>query len=641
MSDKKQIISKIVTGKRSIESYNINKNVNHPVPESVGIQAPAVDQPILTMTKTATPSVIGPNGVVTFTIQIQNTGTAPATNIQITDTTDLPGTFTTFAPIFKPVPGGLQGTIASLNNQSTINFIFTFTVSATAADGIYTNTGLITADQSGPILSTAEIQVRSTIATNFVVGTTVDNSNPKPGDKIHYTIRIRNIGAADINLLQLTNISNVPGKFISVPPGFTITDSGKGFTGRLTQPLRPGEVRAADVIFQVDETAKVGTYTDSLTVSAGPVTKKANVTINVTEASDTTNLEVTKTPNRRLINPGDEVIYTINIRNIGEHIAKNVTIEDFNFLQGVFTCVPCGLSILGNSFSGSLDDIEPNEKISLKVKFKSNNNVPDASYGNLVTVKISNGEQDQYAASGVVEVRRNLSAIRITKTANKTNIAPGEIIDFTIIVSNAGTVPLTNIDITDSTTLPGTFTAVPEGFVITPTGIRGTINRLEPGNSATLVISFRSSANTTIGLYTNLVKALVRNSCLSDETAIAIAVVAQSTDLSIEKTATALSRGLVRSTITIKNNTNNRVENIELVDQSTYKAPFTNIPQGFTVTPNGFLGLISLNAGQTLVLNADQTPGIGTQGGVFVNTVLARHNGIENFAAAPFRVQLV
>jgi uncharacterized repeat protein (TIGR01451 family) len=168
---------------------------------------------------------------------------------------------------------------------------------------------------------------------------------------------------------------------------------------------------------------------------------------------------------------GSDVTYSIVVRNVGTAVAKNVVLTDQN---------PPGLA--GNIPPMNLGDIAPGQAVTRSVTLKA------AEKGRHCNVAIAKG-------SNVAEVRDDACtlvqapAVDITKrvVAPGTNFI-GRNVDFEIVVTNTGDVPLSNVVVTDG--IPSQVRIVSaEGADVSGSGARWTVGTLGVGQSRTFKVA--------------------------------------------------------------------------------------------------------------------------------------------------------
>ncbi|MDR9853448.1 hypothetical protein RJP21_07545 [Paenibacillus sp. VCA1] len=265
-----------------------------------------------------------------------------------------------------------------------------------------------------------------------------------PGEVVHYTFTVFNIGSAPLN-------------------NIIINDPVLGLH-QLVSRLDPGGAEEFFVDFVVPPGTPAGTVLRNIVTAvsdeAGPVSAEADVRV-LAEFS----VQITKTPDQFSVTPGQTVNYTITVTNTSNAPLTNVVVEDS--LTGFTTIVP--FMAEGTSQTFIVPFIVP----------------AGATAGSVITnvATASPAETGTVSATSAIIVG-TVTALFVFKTVNHPTAAPGETVQYTITVTNAGNAPLTNVRITDPLLgVDQIFDALPPGdtiqidapFVIPPTASEGDI----------------------------------------------------------------------------------------------------------------------------------------------------------------------
>lgn len=247
-------------------------------------------------------------------------------------------------------------------------------------------------------------------------------------DEFYYKISLKNISKIATDDIEIID---------SIPEELEILDASEGNVegNTITWNLYGLDVNETKDIF-----IKVKVK-ENLDIDINIIKNTVKVIIgdNEFEKTDTINLlkpdlEVTKTTNKNQVKPNEEFEYTITIKNNGKGIAKNVVVEDEinENLTILSTSVPS--SGVSNNLVFYLGDMSPSDTKEIIIKVKTKDNSELTTINNVAKVKADNHEQIENSASIAVAD----SNLKITKSANKTEVRPNEEFEYLITIENLG-----------------------------------------------------------------------------------------------------------------------------------------------------------------------------------------------------------
>ncbi|MFC5406178.1 DUF7507 domain-containing protein [Cohnella soli] len=382
--------------------------------------------PAFTLTKTVDQTKADPGDTVNFTFTIVNTGSAPLTNIVITDPLLA---FTDIVTLLEP--------------GASLEITIPFVVPANATPGsVITNVVSVSPAETEPKQAIAEVTVNSIPA--LALTKTPDRVNAMPGDTITYTVIVTNTGN-----IGLTNV--------------IVSDPLLGFNAVLPS-LAVGQSQSFTLTFVVPAGTPDGTViTNTSTVISDQAVSDqdtANVLIDPLPPA----LEVVKTADRLTATPGDTITYTITVTNTGAVTLTNVALTDaiLGIVQTIGTLIP------GQSLTFTFLFTIPEDSL---------------NDSNIVNTAVATSDQTdpvEGTASVTVDPSPGLS---IEKSSSPSQAAPGQTVTVTFTARNTGNVRLTNVVIADPSlsfrsvipTLPvGSAKVVTTSFIV-PTVPAGTV----------------------------------------------------------------------------------------------------------------------------------------------------------------------
>ncbi|MFW2383844.1 MAG: SdrD B-like domain-containing protein, partial [Acidimicrobiales bacterium] len=336
---------------------------------------------------TSTPQVIL-GGTASFDITVTNTGTAPLTNVQVSDP---------LAPDCDIVIGALAA------GEST-----TYTCSLAGMIGDITNQATVTGDDaSGTQISDSDTEPVDVISPEILVSKTPNDQTVIVNGTATFTITVTNVGD-----VPLTGVS-------------------------VSDPLAPncdrvlGDLAASSsVSFSCTLDNVAADFTNTVTASgthpvSGPVqsTDTADVTIL------TPGISISKTAVDSVLRSGSDAVFDIIVSNSGQTDLTNVVVTD-----GLAPGCDNSIGVLPLGAVVSYSCTQP----AVTADFVNIASVTGSdAVGNLVS-------DDDNAAITVID-----PTIEIEKTPDLQQLLTAETATFTITVTNPGDVTLTGVSVTD------------------------------------------------------------------------------------------------------------------------------------------------------------------------------------------------
>lgn len=434
--------------------------------------------------------------ILTYTITLENTGNIPATNLIFSDTIPEGTTFvensftlngTAILGANPNVGVALPNLVANATHLISFQILINDSFSQESITNQSNTTYSIQPDPSQPPIT--ETSTSNIVITNFVQAqlTITKTSNPITvdiGGTILYISEVKNIGNVDAINIIFTD---------SIPAGTTFVSDSVTINGVLQPGVNPengiplGTIPANSsktILFQV-QTNNPPTETEIVNQSsanyqyvsiptAPPVNRSANSNI-VTTSLQNANIISVKSADVTFVSIGQIITYTNTLQNIGTIPANNTVFID-NIPEGTIF-IEDSLSINNviqpgaNPENGvTLSTIQPNETVTISFQVQLTNipsgntviNISDTSYEYQIDPSSPIIQRRSLSNAVNTEVRTaNVSAI---KSANRSITRIGQIITYTVAVTNAGTVPITNTLLIDAIAAGTTF--VPNSILV-------------------------------------------------------------------------------------------------------------------------------------------------------------------------------
>lgn len=464
----------------------------------------------LSLTKIANTSSpqLGQN--VTFTVTVSNAGPNAATNVSVADVLPAGLTFVSSTPSQGTYSSGTgQWTVGTINSAANATLQITATV---ATIGAKTNTAQVSAaDQfdpdSTPNNSNAgeDDQASVTVtpqAIDLALTKIVNDASPQIGDSVIFTVTLTNTGALSATNVAVTDALPSGLTFVSSTPTQGSYSSGTGI-------WTVGSVASSGmaVLQIVAQVANPGAKTNTAQVSAADQTDSDSTPGNSNAGEDdqasvvvtpqASDLSLTKVANTTTPTVGANVTFTLTLTNAGPTAATGVAVRDqlpagltyvsatpsqgtYSDATGIWT-----VGTVAASASTTLQIVATvatvGDKTNTAQVSAADQVDPDSTPGN------SNPNEDDQAS---VTVSPPVADLSLSKNVDNATPMVGQLILFTLTLSNAGPSSATGVSVSDllATGLSFTSSMPSQGTYDSGTGV-WTVGTVANGGSATLQIA--------------------------------------------------------------------------------------------------------------------------------------------------------
>ncbi|MFN8525950.1 MAG: hypothetical protein U0821_22850 [Chloroflexota bacterium] len=584
---------------------SVSGSERDPSPGNNGVTQTATARSVadLEITKTG-PDQVAVSGPIAYVLTARNNGPLAATNVVIVDTIPAGTAFVSSSPSAGGVCAGTT-TVVCVFPTLTVNATATVTINVTApaTPGVVVNSATVSASEEDPDPSNNGASTGTTGGTtttplaDLSISKLVPQPNVTVGDQVTFNLVVSNAGPS-----PATNVTIVD----RLPVGLTLVsatpDPSSGIcSGTTTVTCTFASLAVGDSagVVLVATATLAGTQVNAASVSGAesdPNNDNNGATAGAQiRAAPTADLVLTKTPSAEIVPLGGAVSYTLLVRNDGSETATNVVVRDQ---------IPAGLSFVGATPTGGGGGSCAFASGIVTCTFPSL-----ASAGTLAVVvdttataagtiansaTVGAAEQDPNnsnngASAGITVTSSADLRISKTKTSPPDPLAVGQTVTYSLVVTNDGPAPATNVLVTDP--LPANFrltSATPTGggTCTGTTVVRCSFASLSNGASVTItIVGTIVSGGTLVNVAT--VSATEQDPDAADNTSTAASNVPAQADVSLTKTASA-------ATVTVGQNVT-----FTLTAQNAGPAPATNVTVTDALPPGATLVSATPSAGGT------------------------------------------
>lgn len=284
----------------------------------------------------------------------------------------------------------------------------------------------------------------------------------------------------------------------TIGAGGTISTDAQGQTVPKVKKNHPGVLQTwgiapaagvtiADVGIQIS--AGQGRFGKKTTTFTLPVTGNnpgvhPHFTVNDVISQPT--FTVSKTDNKTNANPGDILTYTIVVTNTSAVNATNVPVVDTLPADLTFVSASNGV-YANNTVTWTVGTINAGQSTTLTVQTIVKTGTPDGTV--LLNSASAGGSVNVGTDTTIVNVPVIVQpTFTVTKTDNRTTANIGDLLNYTITVTNTSAVNATNVPVLDTLSSYLTFVSAGNGGAYTGNNVTWTIPTLSAGASTTLTL---------------------------------------------------------------------------------------------------------------------------------------------------------
>ncbi|WP_461612151.1 SdrD B-like domain-containing protein [Clostridium sp. Marseille-QA1073] len=604
---------------------------------------PVVGEADVSIVKTVIPNPVMPGGVLTYTLVVSNAGPNAAENVVLTD--NIPPSiigpeFSVDGGVtFNPWTGSLS--IGTLPTGTSRTILIRGTVSSSAA-GTITNTANVisTTPDPNPSNNTSTVNIEVIQIPGEADVSVVKTASPNPvmtGGVLTYTLVVSNAGpnAAENVVLNDNISSSIIGPEFSVDGGITFNP----WTGSFNIGTLPAGSSRTILIRGTVNSSATGCINNTAIVTSttpdpNPLNNVSSICIEIAPQAEA-DVSVEKTASPNPVAPGGVLTYTILVANAGPSHAQNVVLTDSipSSITGAEFSINGGVTF--NPWPGTFSIGTLPAEASRTILIRGT--VSGSATGTITnTVNVTSTTPDpnpfNNTSTVITEVTQvpGEADISVVKTASPNPVVPGEVLTYTIVVSNAGPSEAENVVLIDdvSSSIIRPEFSIDGGVTFNPWEGFFNIGTLPSGSSKTILIrgTVNSSATGCIANAANVTSTTPDPNPLNNISAICIEIEPEpSADVSVEKTGSpnpVMPREVLTYVITVSNKGPSDAEDVVLTDNvpSSIMEPEFSIDGGVTFDPwPGTLSIGTLPAKSSRVILIVGTVRLSAKGCI-VNT---------------------
>lgn len=600
-------------------------------------ETPVVEQADISVVKLGSPNPVTPGGLLTYTVTVSNAGPGAAVNTTLTDNVPAQLTNVEFSTdngvTFRPWGGILS--LGVLEPGFVLNVLIRGTVSPSAS-GTITNTAVVnsTTPDPNPDNNTSTENTPVTASADLSVTKSGSPSPVAAGSQLTYTVVAANHGPGDAQNVTLTDSlpAQIRNPEYSLDGGFTFQPwTGSASLGSLAE----GASRTVIIRGIVNETA-VGTITNTVTVSSTTPDPNPdnNQDTEITPINTSADLSIAKTGSPIPATPGQYLFYTIRVENNGPNPAVNTVVTDTvpSSLTNVEYSIDSGTAWNPWTGSYSLGTLAPGAVQTILLRGLVSLSAPDIITNTaLVSSDTPDPNPDNNQDTAIIPVRESAD-LSLSKTAYPVPVNAGELLTYTLVISNAGPNAAQNVELSDM---------LPSGLINPEFAVQGSSNfipwtspyavgTLAAGGTFTVTIRGTVNPSASNGTLTNtaVVSSTTPDPNPDNNTDTTETPVISAADVIVSKTAD-FSPGLPGQpfsyTITVTNAGPSDARSVTLIDAvpSILQNPVVSLDNGatyFAWTSPITLGILAAHTSRTILIRGILSPAAA---GEIINTAVA------------------
>ncbi|CAL8975928.1 hypothetical protein PROP_01801 [Propionicimonas sp. T2.31MG-18] len=466
--------------------------------------------PKWSLTKTSDPAsgaTVEPGDTLTYTLTVANEGPVPVSGARVSD--DLSAVLDDATLGALPAGLSLDGatltwTVPTIPVGGVASVSYPVVVDADARGAVLTNSAVPQGPGGHCVLgcTTTAYTDAWTLAKAATPG---DGATVEPGDTIGYTLTVTNTGHATLRgATVVDDLADVvdDADLGAVPAGASL--SGTTLTWAVPD-VAPGDsvTLTYDAVVRAGATG-VRLHNAAFPASTGGTCDAACATTAYTGAWT---LEKTSDPAGGVVEPGDTITWTLTAHNTSRATISGATATDD--LASVLaaadvTATSAQLDLTGTTLTWSIPDLAPDETRTVTYSATVRDGSDGAILANTVVPGGSGGTCG--ASCGTTHTTPEWTLAKTSTPASGAVVNPGDVVGYTLTVTNTGPAPLTGATVTDD--LSGlvddaALGTLPTGLTRSDDTLTWAVPNVAPGGTASVTYTVTVDADARGATLTN------------------------------------------------------------------------------------------------------------------------------------------
>jgi uncharacterized repeat protein (TIGR01451 family)/gliding motility-associated-like protein len=413
----------------------------------------------LRISKAATTDSIRSNTQLTYIISVSNVGSSNAQQVRVTDQLPTNTTFVFADNGGTHNSGTVTWEIPTIAAGTSIDLQLVVLVGQLNDGDQIRNVAVVTSptDPEGPEESDPDIVIIDNRAPELNIVKNPQATEVVAGQNFSYTIVVSNTGTAPARDVVVTD---------ALPAGLTFVSADNGGThsaGTVTWNipiLAIGQSVTLSLVVNLNSNVPAGTSIRNVAVVDSPDNPEDPIPSDEDPGSDTeveveaiANLAITKAVSQSNVVAGAPVTYSLTISNSGLSDALTVLVRDL---------LPVGTSFISADNGGALNNgaviwtipvVKAGEQVTVNVTVATDPNLITGdqifNIGQTSSPTDPDGTKESNTVVVTIDNAAEVTEIEVIKTVSEAKASPGDVLTYTITVTNIGTAIARNIQVTD------------------------------------------------------------------------------------------------------------------------------------------------------------------------------------------------